>query len=82
MYRADTVISEEEQVSVEKYDVKSALADCGYPSWAFQKAYKSKQTNTKRSGPATKTRVSIPYVAGISEKIKNSFRSLGIATSC
>ena len=58
------------------------MLNCGYPVWAFIKSDK-KNNWSKGSGtsqPAT-ARATIPNVAGISEKIKNSFKSHGVAIS-
>ena len=80
-YRADTIISDSEQISEEKDHIKTSLQRCGYPNWAFQKVNKAKQRNKGAAGQSIKARVTIPYIAGLSERIKNSYKSFGIATS-
>ncbi|XP_072041173.1 uncharacterized protein [Amphiura filiformis] len=81
-YRADTIISDSEQVPEEKDHIKTALNNCGYPDWAFLKATKSKEPKTGgASGQTNRARVTIPYISGISERVKNHFKSFGISTS-
>ncbi|XP_072048557.1 uncharacterized protein [Amphiura filiformis] len=81
-YRADTIIGDSEQVPEEKDHIKTALNNCGYPDWAFLKATKSKEPKTgDASGQANRARVTIPYISGISGRVKNHFKSFGITTS-
>ncbi|XP_068723335.1 uncharacterized protein [Montipora capricornis] len=84
-HRANVVISETAEREKEKAYIKSSLRKCGYPEWAFQKAgARNRQTNStdrgyKGQGRTTKASITIPYVAGISEKIKNAFKAHGIS---
>ena len=39
-YRADTIISDKDNVTQEKNHIKTPLKTCGYPNWAFVKANK------------------------------------------
>ncbi len=85
-YRAETVISNPINVKPEKDHTRNALEVCGYPNWAFEKA-KDKEpkaccttsqiTETSKRG----TLVTIPYCTGLSEKVKNIFKSYGISTA-
>ena len=85
-HRANVVISETDEREKEKAHIKSSLRKCGYPEWAFQKAgVKSRRTNNtdradKGQGRTTRANITIPFVAGISKKIKNSFNAHGIST--
>ncbi|XP_072051687.1 uncharacterized protein [Amphiura filiformis] len=76
-HRADTIISEESDVQKEKDHVRSALQQCGYPDWAFEKAATTKDTpqqNNTGDVIASKARVTIPYSTGLSERIKTLSR--------
>ena len=83
-YRADTVISNPHAISEEKQHVQESLGNCGYPNWAFTKAKKTKDSTTtsdnQNSAASSRTFVTIPYVAGLSERLKNTFKSHGIST--
>ena len=85
-HRANVVISETDEREKEKAHVKSSLRKCGYLEWAFQKAgVKSRRTNNtdradKGQGRTTRANITIPFEAGISEKIKNAFKAHGIST--
>lgn len=84
-YRANTIISDPKEIDQERNHIHKSLGSCGYPNWAFQKAKKSKSsTNTDNNTATTSgsaTQVTIPYVAGVSERLKNTFKSFGISTS-
>ena len=85
-YRAETVVSDQREVSSEKDHIRGALEHCGYPNWAFEQAKKSNK-DTKSSAtisPTSETSkrgtlVTIPYCAGLSERVKNAFKSFGIS---
>ena len=84
-YRADTIISGSEEIAKEKDHIKSSLKNCEYPDWAFLKATKKKgqeqhQLNSQ-SGRSVKTRVTIPFVSGISERVKKHLKAYGIEAS-
>ena len=82
-YRADTIISGNDRIPEEKDHVKGSLKNCGYPDWAFSKANKKKPANAapNTGGGQSKTRVTLPYIAGISERVKNHLKTFGITTS-
>ena len=83
-YRAETVVSDQREVSSEKDHIRGA--HCGYPNWAFEQAKKSNK-DTKSSSTISLTSetskrgtlVTIPYCAGLSERVKNTFKSYGIS---
>uniref|UniRef100_UPI0009B3C823 LOW QUALITY PROTEIN: uncharacterized protein LOC109967683 n=1 Tax=Monopterus albus TaxID=43700 RepID=UPI0009B3C823 len=58
----------------EKLHIQNSLKACGYSKWAFTKA-----RNTNREKPETRRdNTVIPYVAGLSEKLKRIFRNHNI----
>ena len=79
-YRAETIISEQSKIQEEKAHIRSALEKYGYPDWSFEKAIEPNSPHSKNSDASTtsKARVTIPYPAGISEKIKNTYKSFAI----
>ena len=86
-YWAETVVSDQCEVSSEKDHIRGALENCGYPDWAFEQAKKSKTdtkgttTTTSQSSEPNKRGplVIIPYCAGVSERVKNTFKTYGIS---
>ena len=55
------------------YNIKQTLKKCGYPDWAVkshQKVKKNKVNRRENQQPSRRSRVTLPYVAGISEKIR------------
>ena len=74
--------SSQSKISEERAHVCSALEKCGYPDWSFEKAIKhhSPQSKNNVTPTTSKARVTIPYSAGLSEKIKNMYKSFGIAS--
>ncbi|XP_072042909.1 uncharacterized protein [Amphiura filiformis] len=87
-YRAETIISEEINIPHEKDHIDGALRKCGYPDWAFEQAKrkidakKAPVTPNEDSEQATrKTLITIPYCAGVSERVKNIYKLFGITTA-
>ena len=84
-YRADTIISENKDIEEEKKHIKVALDKCGYPGWSFHKAKKTKEDTQKpsqpRQGNRRPARVTVPYVEGLSDKLKKLFKSHNISAS-
>ncbi|XP_072050059.1 uncharacterized protein [Amphiura filiformis] len=82
-YRADTIISENDLIPEEKDHIKESLKNCGYPNWAFLKANKSRkdQKQSDGGGQPNKARVTIPYIAGLSERVKKHLKAFGISSS-
>ncbi len=83
-YRANTIVSTQEEQQKEKTHIETALSQCGYPRWAFHLARKPKdktKENSKsnqHSDSKRKVNITIPYVEGISEKIRRVFEEYGI----
>ncbi|KAI8510912.1 hypothetical protein Bbelb_118280 [Branchiostoma belcheri] len=65
---------------------RSALAKCGYQNWTFNKALKPSDQSKKiqKCKPLTnknKANITIPYVQGVSEKLRRIFQNFNIATN-
>ena len=87
-HRANTLISDPDELQKEKEHIRKALNLCGYPNWAFHKASLSqreyhRQVHEQRAGPSISRniRITIPYIASVSDAIKSTFRTFGISTS-
>ena len=76
--RIDTLITKEEDKAEEEKHVKKALKVCGYPEWALNKKKKSKTTEMEKPEPYTK--VVIPYIPKLSERLAQKFRKYNIET--
>ena len=76
-HRANNIPSTEESKSREREHLKSTL--CDYQNWTFERALKPREkpvtTSSTSSAIASKRRnnFTIPYVAGVSEKLKRIF---------
>ena len=85
MYRADSVVSDDKEKSKEKDHVKKALSVNGYPEWLFKdtvakKTNRSKNTNTVQQKECKKLPVVIPYIKGVSEKLRGAYGQFGVPT--
>ncbi|KAM4589401.1 uncharacterized protein V3H82_003528 isoform 2-T2 [Fundulus diaphanus] len=74
-HRAEHVPTKTEGKHKEQKHIRDALQTCGYPNWAFVKsARKSKRPAAEHNGEKNKRKsIVIPYVAGVSEKLKRIF---------
>ncbi|XP_038148866.1 uncharacterized protein LOC119788543, partial [Cyprinodon tularosa] len=74
-HRAEHVPTKTDGKQKEQKHIKDALRNCGYPNWAFIKsARKSKRHATEDSdGKIKRKNITIPYIAGVSEKLKRIF---------
>ena len=80
----ELIVSENSKISKEKDHIKKSLKNCGYPDWAFSKANKKKvqqQQQQTGNGQTNKVQATIPYVSGLSERVKKHLRSYGISAS-
>ncbi|KAI8494179.1 hypothetical protein Bbelb_279390 [Branchiostoma belcheri] len=82
----DTLITSAESRAKEHTHLKKALSKCGYQQWTFNKALKpsdsSKKTSRNSQLDRTKTvNISIPYIQGVSEKIRRILHNYNIATN-
>jgi len=78
--RADTISSNETLKQAEHQHLKSALGTCGYRDWTFHKAHArsqppkdSTQQDKQDSDKVKRRNVTIPYVSGLSEKLRRIF---------
>ncbi|KAI8483137.1 hypothetical protein Bbelb_391560 [Branchiostoma belcheri] len=70
----------------EQRHLRGALAKCGYQNWTFNKALKpsDQSKKTHKCKPLTnknKANITIPYVQGVSEKLRRIFQNFNIATN-
>jgi len=84
--RADTIVTSVEDKSKEQEHLRTALSKCGYKPWTFNKALKpsheSRKPPRKSQLDRTKTvNITIPYIQGVSEKIRRILQSQDIATN-
>ena len=74
--RADTLITQEEDIRKEEETVKEALKICGYPDWSIKRK-KDRSSEPKKKEDEeeeNKTRILLPYIKNLSEKIAREFR--------
>ncbi|XP_014672559.1 PREDICTED: uncharacterized protein LOC106813029 [Priapulus caudatus] len=76
--RANTVVTEPEDLRAEELEIRHALRNCGYPNWTIEDTKRKieiKVTNNKlkKKGNDLKTKnrglVIIPYIKGMSERL-------------
>ena len=89
--RMNSVVTEEEDRSLEEKHVRAALRNCGYPEWAMDKVksqmqHKSEVAKNPRpkkdsSEERSKGMVVIPYVNGLSERIRRIFKKHKVRTA-
>ena len=74
--RADTLITQEEDIRKEEETVKEALKICGYPDWSIKRKKDRNNEPKKKEGEEeeNKTRILLPYIKNLSEKIAREFR--------
>ncbi|XP_023821902.1 uncharacterized protein LOC111949272, partial [Oryzias latipes] len=76
-HRAQEVPTSSDGKKKEKQHIHQALRTCGYPKWAFTRSQHTgkqdkKEQETKRNS------ISIPYISGLSEKLKRIFKQHNI----
>jgi len=88
LYRAKSIVTEPEDQSEEVAHVKQALHNCGYQDWALfrgsPKDKKAKSGETKsdcEDTPNKRVFVTLPFVGGVSERLRRAFNSAGVTTS-
>ena len=85
-HRAETVITTPEDKDSELKHVKTALKRCGFQEWSFKRASVKKDKSTpNQQDYASDTKnginVVIPFVQGLSEKIKRVYSQYGASTA-
>ena len=72
-HRADKVPTTTQAKEQEHKHVRRALETCGYPTWTFNRTKRSNK-NSERAEEGNKRRnIVIPYVSGMSEKLRRIF---------
>ncbi|XP_072020422.1 uncharacterized protein [Amphiura filiformis] len=87
--RMDSIVTEEEDKKEEEKKIRTALQNCGYPRWAMDRVKQQMSTSKIKSNSSKKSNddnpskgmVVLPYVAGLSEKLKRIFWKHKIATA-
>ncbi|KAI8487988.1 hypothetical protein Bbelb_344360 [Branchiostoma belcheri] len=85
-HRADNIVTSDQAKTDEQKHLRGALAKCGYQNWTFNKALKpsDQSKKTQKCKPLTnknKANITIPYVQGVSEKLRRIFQNFNIATN-
>ncbi|KAI8493465.1 hypothetical protein Bbelb_288620 [Branchiostoma belcheri] len=84
-HRADAIITSDEAKSKEHSHLKNALNKCGYRTWTFNKALqptdKSKKPRSKPLDKKNTTNITIPYIEGVSEKLRRILQGFNIGTN-
>ncbi|XP_033181822.1 uncharacterized protein LOC117152842, partial [Anabas testudineus] len=79
-HRAQNIPTSIEAQKKEDRHLKTALRTCGYPKWAFNKAgtCSRKRTREQSESQVLRKNLVIPYMAGVSDKLKRIFRKHNI----
>ena len=84
LHRSNTFVTEPEDKAEEISHLKEALHNCGYGErTVFRARPKEKQVDNAYSqvSPGKHIFTTLPYVEGLSEKLKRAFTSAGVSTS-
>ena len=84
MHRAETTVTEPSDLAVEKDHIKSALKNCGYQNWVFSNSVrKSELSHESNQREPTGRRIysTLPYIQGISDKLRRAYKKAGVHTS-
>ncbi|XP_060756573.1 uncharacterized protein LOC132867607, partial [Neoarius graeffei] len=71
-HRAQNIPTTLEGKEKEQNHIKKALQNCGYPNWAFLKSIKRNITD-KDDNRNKRKNIVIPYISGLSEKLRRIF---------
>ena len=88
-HRAKEVCSSNQHLVKEQEHIKQALTTCKYPRWALNRTLKKtmahKQSTNKNKGPREnnnlprrRTYITVPYIKGLGESVKNTCKKYGI----
>ena len=84
LHRAQHVVTDDEDRTKEVEHVKQALAKCGYPEWMLREKDSNQaqdhDTTQEESPTPTKCNVPLPYIKGLSEQLRRTFRKHGVGT--
>ncbi|CAH1239264.1 HTR6 [Branchiostoma lanceolatum] len=83
---SNNIITSDTAKTDEHRHLRGALGKCGYQRWTFNKALKpsDQSKKTPKCTPLTnrnKANITIPYVQGVSEKLRRIFQNFNIATN-
>ncbi len=82
--RANSIVTNDTEKQKEYNHIKTALGKCGYGEWTFNKANKSSQRdksaprNPSSNTPRTKAYITLPYVDGLSQKLRRVFKEFHV----
>ncbi len=82
--RANSVVTSETEKDKEYSHIKKALGKCGYQEWTFNKANRPSQKdrtgvrNTSNEPPRTKACITLPFIDGLSQKLRRVFKEFRI----
>ena len=76
-HRINTLISEDDDKTIEEERMKAAMRECGYPEWALNRDT-TKNKNVQQDEPRGK--VVIPYVKNLSEKVSHIMKKFNVQT--
>ena len=77
------MISDPDTLTNQKNHIKKSPRKCGYPDWAFsrnQKDHDERVCGTDNIKRGHKALVTIPYIRGLSENIKNILKEHGVTS--
>ncbi|XP_040922260.1 uncharacterized protein LOC121200823, partial [Toxotes jaculatrix] len=75
-HRADNIPTSTRAQAEEHKHIKGALKTCGYPSWSFGKTTRSRKNTNREDVENMEDKhknIVIPYVSGVSEKLRRIF---------
>ncbi len=85
-HRANIIVSRDNDRKEEQSHVNQALQRCGYPRWAVRSSIRPKKSKerkdrrTIRENLGYKPKVVLPYIGGVSEKIRRVLEDYNITT--
>ena len=82
-YRANTIVSNEEDKIIEIDKIHTALKACGYKEWMFHVSNKKNNKRkeiTNNNDTRRKPSVVLPYISGVSEILARLYCACGVET--
>ena len=89
MDRRNSLVSDQEDREREEREIEKALKNCGYPKWTTKNTKKYLETKNKKENKIKKTtnreserkeQIILPYVQGLSEKMRKILKTYNIHT--